>query len=324
MKTFKKIYIEITNRCNLSCSFCQPGSRSGAFMQPSAFEEILRKITASTGYVSLHVLGEPLLHPDLGVLLGKCHDHGLMVNLTTNGTLLSRNRSVLLEQSGLRQINISLHSFEQQDCESALDSYLGRIFAFIAAAVPATTLLVNLRMWNLKQTATPEEQVLSSLVLRRLERHFGLPVPLIADIPTGRGIILAPQVFLSRECNFTWPHGPAPDLGAHGYCRGLRDHVAILVDGTVVPCCLDAEGDIPLGNILHSSLAEILAGPRAAAIRAGFARQRVIDPVCRRCTYRQRFRHNNSGKPGAGSIKRVSSGEGNCAGDENKSLQLPA
>ena len=296
MKMFKKIYIEITNRCNLACSFCQPSSRPRAFMPPSAFEEILRKISGSTGHVSLHVLGEPLLHPDLGVLLGKCHDHGLLVNLTTNGTLLSRSRSVLLGQPSLRQVNISLHSFEQQGREDALDSYLDGIFAFIAAAVPTSTMFINLRMWNLKPAATPGEHAINSLMLGRLEKHFGLPAPLHADITTGRGIILAPQVFLSRERNFTWPHGPAPDLGPHGYCRGLRDHIAILVDGTVVPCCLDAEGDIPMGNIHQSALPEILAGSRAAAISAGFARQLVIDPVCRRCTYRQRFGHNTTGR----------------------------
>jgi radical SAM protein with 4Fe4S-binding SPASM domain len=291
LKKFKKIYIEITNRCNLACSFCQPSRRSKAFMRLASFEEILRKISGYTEYISLHVLGEALLHPDLELFLAMSHAHGLQVNLSTNGILLSLNRSRLLRQPALRQINISLHSFEQSGREGDLDSYLAAIFDFMAAAVPASPLFINLRMWNLQQIAAPGEQVLNSLMFRRLEKYFGLPAPISKEF-TGRGIILAPQVFFSRKDRFTWPHAPAPDLGAQGYCRGLRDHIAILVDGTVVPCCLDAEGDIPLGNIFQSSLAEILAGPRAVMIREGFARQQVLDPLCRRCTYRRRFRSN--------------------------------
>jgi len=282
-------------------------------MPPAAFEEILCRISGSTRHVSLHVLGEPLLHPDLDLLLGKCRNHGLLVNLTTNGTLLARNRSVLIGQPALRQVNISLHSFEQPGGNDALAAYLEGIFDFIAAAVNKSIVHINLRMWNIKLDATAAEQDINSRMLKRLQDHFGLEGELLADIPAGRSIGLAPQVFLSRERSFTWPHGDAPDLGTHGYCRGLRDHIAILVDGTVVPCCLDAEGDIPLGNVFAATLPEILAGPRAATIIAGFDRQRVVDPVCRRCTYRQRFRHNNNGGPSSEGIQRMAPRTRNAA-----------
>jgi len=268
-------------------------------MQPSAFEEILQKISGTTDHISLHVLGEALLHPEFELFLVMSRANGLRVNLSTNGTLLAENRAMLLRQPALRQVNISLHSFERSGQESALDSYLDGVFTFIDAAVPATPLFINLRLWNLLAADTGE-QFMNRLMLRRLEDYFGLPIALSEDFSTGRGITLTPQVFLSRERRFAWPHAPAPDLGAHGYCRGLHDHIAILVDGTVVPCCLDAEGDIRLGNILQSTLAAILASPRAALIREGFARQRVMEPVCRRCTYRQRFRRNNPVKAAIG------------------------
>jgi len=268
-------------------------------MPPASFEEILQKITGSTEFISLHVLGEPLLHPDLGLLLARCHDYGLRVNLTTNGTLLRQNQSKLLGQPALRQINISLHSFERPGREAVLDSYLAGIFTFIATALPASPVFINLRLWNMGLDE-------SSLALRRLENHFGLTVPIPPDMPTGRGIILAPGIFLSREGRFTWPHGPGPDQGPHGYCRALRDHIAILADGTVVPCCLDAEGDMVLGNIFQATLPEILAGPRAAALREGFDRQRLVDPVCRRCTYRRRFGHIIPGRPDAGVLRGMS------------------
>jgi len=298
LKKFKKIYIEITNRCNLACSFCQPSSRPKAFMGLAPFEEILRKISGYTGHISLHVLGEPLLHPDLEHFLAVARAYDLQVNLSTNGTLLARNREMLLRQPALRQINISLHSFEEPDQEIALNSYMAGIFDFIArASSVASPLFINLRMWNLHQKAAPGSQDVSSLMLNHLENYFDLPASPPGDLPKTRGTILAPRVFLSRENRFTWPHEPGPDQGAHGYCRGLRDHIALLVDGTVVPCCLDAEADIPLGNIFQSTLPEILAAPRAAVIKEGFVQQRVLDPVCRRCTYRKRFQHNTPVKP---------------------------
>lgn len=281
MKKFKKIFVEITNCCNLSCSFCQRSQRPPAFITPAAFAETLDKIDGWTDYLALHLLGEPLLHPDLPALLENCQQHGLRVNLTTNATLLARNRATLLTSPALRQLNLSLHSCESGDSIA----YLEALLAFVAEA-QATPLLLSLRLWNLPEIAGNEA---NRQIRQRLENFFALPHPLPATLTPGQGIKLAPQVFLSQELEFRWPHAPAPDLGAHGTCRGLRDHIGILVDGTVVPCCLDAEGDIPLGNIRHSPLADILSSPRATLIRQGFACQHLHEPLCRRCTYRQRF-----------------------------------
>lgn len=291
---FKKIYIEITNRCNLACSFCQPSSRTPAFMRPGDFAEILKRISGHTNHISLHVLGEALLHPELALVLAMSRDYGLRVNLATNGVLLAQNQAMLLRQPALRQVNISLHSFEKSGDEAALDGYLTGIFSFIsAAAVSSSPLFINLRIWDRNQAIETGGSDLSGLIRKRLANHFKTATPIPADFGGGRGLTLAPQVFLSQENLFVWPHVPGPELGPNGYCRGLRDHLAILVDGTVVPCCLDAEADMPLGNIFEKSLAEILAGPRATMIRAGFASQRLVEPVCRRCNYRLRFQRNN-------------------------------
>jgi len=273
-------------------------------MEPTSFEEILREINGYTDHISLHVLGEALLHPHLEHFLFLSQEYGVRVNLSTNGVLLARNREMLLRQPALRQINISLHSFEQSESESALGSYLAGIFAFIAAAAAvASPLFINLRMWNMVEGGDHVSVGISSLIFQRLENHFGLATPLSSLAITERGLTIAPRLFISRERRFTWPHATATELGAHGYCRGLRDHIAILVDGTVVPCCLDAEGDIPLGNIFQATLGEILAGSRAALLREGFTRQRLLDPMCRRCTYRLRFQSHSPVKPFSGGFK---------------------
>ena len=282
MKKFKKIFVEITNCCNLSCSFCQRSQRPPAFITPAAFAATLERLDGWTDHLALHLLGEPLLHPDLPQLLASCHRHRLQVNLTTNATLLSSSRATLLTSPALRQINLSLHSCETGE----IGSYLDAILDFVAEAQRTTPLFLSLRLWNLSEKEGNEQ---NQQIRRRLEDFFALPHSLPETLTPGQGIKLAPRVFLSQEEEFRWPHAPAPDLGEHGTCRALRDHIGILVDGTVVPCCLDAEGDIPLGNILQSPLAEILATPRASLMRQGFAGQRLHESLCRRCTYRQRF-----------------------------------
>ncbi len=280
---FRKVYIEVTNRCNLACGFCLPSRRLKAFMTPGFFAAVLAQVRPYTEHVALHVLGEPLLHPDLGELLALCDRHRMRVNLTTNGTLLPQRHDLLLASPALRQVNVSLHNQEQQAGEPAQEAYFAGVFAFIRAAIEKTPLYLCLRLWNRQGEGRPGEDPL----LARLSAFFGKEIP--DALTPGQGITLAPRVFLSIARRFAWPHAPAPDLGPAGFCHGLRTHCAILVDGTVVPCCLDAEGDIPLGNLSDRPFGAIIEGNRAARIRGGFMRRQAVEPLCRRCTFRQSF-----------------------------------
>ena len=288
MPGFKKIYIEITNRCNLACPFCAPSSRARTAMDAAAFAEVLRKIQGATRFIALHVLGEPLLHPEFGELLALSREHGLEVNLTTNGTLLARHRPALLTAPALRQINISLHGLGQLEREAAA-AHLHEIIDFAREAGRTTRLYLSLRLWNLGAGESGENGGWNTYLLERLTTAFALPALRPDDLRAERGIPLAPRVFLNPEPQFAWPHPSGPDLGGRGYCRGLRDHLAILVDGTVVPCCLDADGVLALGNIFAQSLDDLLAGPRARRMSEGFGHQWLVEPLCRRCSYRRRF-----------------------------------
>ncbi len=251
------------------------------------FASIVREVKPLTDHLALHVLGEPLLHPDLDQILTLCQAEGLRVNLTTNATLLPQRQALLLASPALRQLNISLHSALNDGAGPVLPDYLHHIFAFIAQASASTPLFICLRLWHMTKTASPVHYQQRQSLLRELESFFALPSTLSDALTPGHGIRLAPKVFLSQNSRFTWPHAPAPDLGPDGTCRGLRDHVAILVDGTVVPCCLDAEANIPLGNIHHQSFNEILASPRASALHEGLLRHKLVEPLCRRCTFRK-------------------------------------
>lgn len=288
MPRFKKIYIEVTNCCNLACSFCPQTGRPKRFMDRAVFTEIVEKVRAYTGFLSLHVLGEPLLHPDFAQLLAISHQRGLQINLTTNGTLLARQRKTLLTAPALRQLSISLHSLTQVEPGTA-DTLLDEIIDFTKEASRVTSLYISLRLWNLRQGENRETVAWNHWLLERLTAAFGVSAIRAEALTAERGIPLTARVFLNPEQQFSWPHPSAPELGRYGFCRGLHDHLAILVDGTVAPCCLDADGLLGLGNILQQPLEDILDSPRARRMREGFAHQWLVESLCRRCTYRLRF-----------------------------------
>ena len=257
-------------------------------MTPASFAAIVDKVKEHTDYLSLHVLGEPLLHPELGTFLDLCHRQQLRVNLTTNGTLLAQCLETLLVSPALRQVNVSLHSLSEHVDGANLETYLVDLLGVVRRLTVETDTCVSLRLWNEMLVGNDDAAADLNPVHAVLEKHFDLPGRL-SEIPIGRGFALAHKIYLSRTERFNWPHLPGPDLGSQGTCRGLKDHLAILVDGTVVPCCLDGEGDIVLGNIITQSMAEILAGPRATAMINSAARQKFVEPLCRRCSFRQRF-----------------------------------
>lgn len=288
MTTFKKIYIEITNRCNLACPFCAQNTRAAQTMEEAAFADVVRALRGVTRFLSLHVLGEPLLHPAFGQLLAICEAQGMQVNITTNGTLLGRHRQTLLAAPALRQINISLHGLAHLHPEAA-QAHLREIIDFSLEASRATELYISLRLWNLGAGEGAEDGRWNAWLLDQLSHSFSKQELCLAALKPERGIPLAPRVFLNCEPQFDWPRLDGPELCRYGHCRGLRDHLAILVDGTVVPCCLDAEGVLALGNIFTQSLPDILVAPRARRLREGFTHQWLVEPLCRRCAFRQRF-----------------------------------
>ncbi len=146
MKKFKKIYIEITNVCNLACSFCPKTHRKPEFMDTELFCRILSEIQGYTKHVYFHVLGEPLLHPQLKNFLDISGEFGIKVNITTNGTLIYNKKEELLNSTSLRQVNFSLHSFEADRESCGAKEYLDGIFDFIDTARNKSSVFISLRL----------------------------------------------------------------------------------------------------------------------------------------------------------------------------------
>ena len=277
---FKRAYVEITNICNLRCAFCPGTKRPERFMPPEEFRILARRLRPHTGFLYLHVMGEPLLHPQLGELLEIGAAEGFRLCLTTNGTLLEARHELLLSAPALHKLSVSLHSMEGNNA-GALDGYLTGVWESVQALSRAG-IICALRLWNIGGQETRNGEILAFLG-DRLGTH-----PL--DLPQLRrgSWKLGQRLYLEQAEKFDWPELEGPERAA-GFCLGLRDQVAVLVDGTVTPCCLDHEGDIPLGNLLAEELDGILASPRARAICDGFSQRRPSEALCRRCGFAERF-----------------------------------
>ena len=276
-KRFNKIYLEISNVCNLRCSFCPGTKRPPKMMDEATFSALLPKLRPWTDYLYFHLMGEPLCHPLLETYLSMAGEMGFKVILTTNGTLLQKQQAVLLDAPALHKVNVSLHAFEANDLQMPFEDYLDQCLAFGKAAEGKA--LVSYRLWN-----SGGQEELNGKIVETMERYF--PKPWVQE---RRGIRIGQRIYLEHGDKFDWP-----DLGAQQeetpvFCQGLRDQLGILCDSTVVPCCLDHEGDLALGNLLETSMESILDSPRARAIYDGFSCGKAVEALCRKCGYALRF-----------------------------------
>ena len=281
----KKAYFEITNICNLNCSFCPKTKRAKRNVSLMEFEEVARKLQGRVEYLYLHLMGEPTLHPDLVDILNRSSVLGFKVIITTNGTMLREKGEVLLNSDAVYKISISVHSFEANNALSVdMNDYLTSCFEFARIAAEKEKICV-FRLWNLDGENTKGENDRNSYILDQMRRFFG---DKWADTRSGKRI--CNKIFLEYGEKFEWPDPEANEkCDENRFCHGLRDQIGILCDGTVVPCCLDSEGTIKLGNIFESSFEDIINSPKAKAFYDSFTKRKSPHKLCANCGYAKRF-----------------------------------
>ncbi|WP_411681425.1 radical SAM/SPASM domain-containing protein [Clostridium thailandense] len=289
MKKFKKVYIEITNICNLSCNFCPKTERKLKFMDEKSFEHIVKSVKLYTDHIYFHLMGEPLLHSNLGRFLEISHDNRLKVNITTNGTLISSVKDILISSPILRQVNISLSSFEANDKAEDLNGYIDNIVDFILEANEKSNIICSIRLWNMDSALLKGSNKANKDILNMLETKLKLDFKLSEKLRESHSVKLRNNVYLNMAEKFEWPDINKINTDDKVFCYGLRDQMGILVDGTVVPCCLDSESNIPLGNIFETSMDKILNSERAKNLYDGFSRRRAVEELCKRCAYVKRY-----------------------------------
>lgn len=276
-KRFKKIYIEITNRCNLNCSFCGKNKRDYRDMSLSEFELVINKIKKYTDYIYLHVKGEPLLYSNLDSLLSICDNTNIKVNITTNGVFLKEKLSVLINHFCIRQINISLHS------ENNKKSYFLDVFS--SGKVLSTKMFISYRIWDLKDYKLNKK---STEIVDKIIEFYNLSPVIVDKLYNDKNIKIASNTFVNKENIFTWPDIDN-DILVDGFCYGLKTHIAILSNGDIVPCCLDANGEIKLGNIFEDTLDVVLNGDTYKSLLKSFEDNKSLHPLCKSCNFKKRF-----------------------------------
>jgi len=277
---FKKIYIEITNICNLKCKFCPETSRAKEVMKVEKFEEVIRKIYKHTKLVCLHVKGEPLVHNQLEGILKILEKYDLKANITTNGTLIRQQLETLKSSKAVRQINFSLHSITQNQIPN--EQYLKDIFECVEEL---EKVIISYRLWNLQNI---KENDINNNIIETIENYYQIQ-NLKEQLMQNDFLQLRKNIFINQDIEFTWPDVNKEEIIEKGKCLALKEQVAILVDGTVVPCCLDNNGDIPLGNIFEEELEEILNNPKSMTIKNNFEKSILTCKLCKTCGFLKRL-----------------------------------
>lgn len=265
--TFKKIYLEITNICNLSCDFCLKNTRENSYMSKDNFIKILDKVKKHTRYLYFHLMGEPLIHPNINEFIDIANNYNFYINITTNGYLINK----IIDNKNIRQINISLHSFNEK-YNITLDEYLENIFNYINKNRDRT--YISLRLW-VKGKYT-------SKIIDLLSKKYNIYIDKNLN---SSNIILEKNVYLSFSKKFIWPNLNNDCYFKEGNCYALKDHIGILVDGSVVPCCLDSNGIINLGNILNEDLDKILSSNRCKKMVESFKNNKKEEELCKHCKF---------------------------------------
>lgn len=285
---FYRIYVELTNVCGLSCSFCPTKSLPSKEMDLDFFDRVIEQAKAYTKEIACHVVGDPLTQSNLGAYLDIIHKHGLKAMLTTSGYFLKKHSYDTLFHPCVKQINISLNSFNKNDTSLTFEQYIQPILALCNAKLAREEeLFINLRVWNLDEMMS--ERVFNDTLFKRLSTNFNVDLDLdtiYEERP--KSIRLVSKVLIHFDNYFEWPSLKNENYG-HGTCQGLQSHIAILANGTVVPCCLDCDGIVELGDLHKSALNEILGSKRAVNMLEGFKEGKAREELCQKCSYKDRF-----------------------------------
>lgn len=267
-----RCYLEITNICNLDCMFCPKTGRARRTLTLAEFDRLTDRLLGQIKFLYFHLMGEPLLHAHLPEFIVMAREKGFIPVLTTNGTLLPRAQAVI--DALPHKVQISLHAHEGNGLDD-LEQYVSGVMGFAKEAASRGVIIV-LRLWNQGGYDSANGRLMDVMA-----EHLPRPWTERYD-----GWRLADNLYLEFDNMFEWPDSERDEYAQQeSFCYALRNQIGVLVDGTVVPCCLDHNGDIALGNLFDQPLEEILTSPRAKAIYDGFTRHEAVEPLCRRCGY---------------------------------------
>lgn len=280
-----KVYVELTSKCGLACNFCPSASREYSSMDLSLFAKTNAQLKAYTNDIAYHVVGDPLLVPNLHDYLDISHKEGLRVHITTTGYFLKPSHSQSLNHPAIKQINFSLNSYRGNNLSISLDAYLEKIAEFtLSFRADNKNAFINYRLWN--EESDNSQSSYNEEVINAMFAKLSQP---IQSASNQKRLRVMEKVLFDFDTLFEWPSLDAPFVSERGTCHGLSAQMGILSSGEVVPCCFDYEAKINLGNVKEKSLEAILQTQRAEELLAGFKRNELTEELCRHCSYRVKF-----------------------------------
>jgi len=285
---FNRVHIEVTNICGLACSFCPPKLQPSKTMSLQFFEKILAQLHGYTKILAFHVMGDPLILSNLNEYLEEAYKYGFEVELTTSGYYLDNVSYSTLFHPSVRQINISLNSYNKNSLNLSFDDYMDSVLKLCKEKLlEYPKPFINLRLWNFDEACSEAE--FNTILFKKLSSFFDIKLDSDELYKTRpKSIRLDSKVLVNFDSYFEWPSLDSTH-NTHATCYGLKSHIGILADGTVVPCCLDGEGVINLGNLNTTPLVDVLNSPRALAMLKGFSQGKAIEELCLKCSYKDRF-----------------------------------
>lgn len=289
---FKKVYLEISNICNVQCSFCPIVEKDEKIMNVVEFEEILKQVAPLTEIICLHLLGEPLAHPQFLKILEICEQYKTQVDLTTNGILIKKYKDQIVHSKCVRQINFSLQAFKDNFPDKDPESYLLPIFDFVKSAQELRPeLYTNFRLWNQESNDSDNEDIFV-----KIESCFNISINRNVEVGAIKSQNIWNRLYLHFDTRFEWPSFTLPHQGTQGRCHGTLNHIGIHSDGSVVPCCLDKNAVINFGNVKEQSLVDIISSDRFTNMRDGFLNGVLVEDFCQHCSFINRFNKKEKSK----------------------------
>ncbi len=318
----ERIHLEVTNVCNFKCEFCPDAimQRKRGHMDLALLEKALDEIAENrlAKIVAFHLMGEPLIYPHIfEAIRGACDRH-LNLHLTTNGSTFHIRPEHIekLVTSGIPKVTISLQTpdpdtFAIRGAPPNLqpEQYFEGITRYVKANLEDARSSTRIHLKFLDTTPHPflvphktmhvvegkeqmqqqlrewSDRLLTNLPTRPSSKEIEQK---LATHKPGRWqvIELTSKLALETFPLDSWGNVESATVvpASFGYCNGTTDQAGILYNGTVVPCCKDYDGQIPLGNINNNTLIDILDRESpACGLRADFDKFQVTHPVCQRC-----------------------------------------
>ena len=258
-------------------------------MSLDKFESINAQLKPYTNELAYHIVGDPLVLTNLNEYLNISLKYDLKVNIVTTANNINEKHYEALLNPTIKLINFSINSYNANSHKKSLDEYLNPILDFVKFAQSKKhEYFINFRIWNLDEEKSAKE--FNKKVFEKINEAFNTNID-IEDVYKERpkNIRIDRKIFFNFDEYFNWPSLENKEVSKNGFCYGLDSHFGILTSGVVVPCCLDQNGCVNLGNTNDSQISDILNSQRVKAIQNGFRKNILVEELCQKCEYRTRF-----------------------------------